>query len=118
MLFSKFIDPTDPMDAVLPVCLYSRCGRVSDSLRRLQRRHALCEPERGLPLHPQELVQPALQTGDPHPARAGVSGPVAGIPRHFCSIYSQICGAKLPQSEDHDAVHPGIYTCRGWNLQW
>lgn len=99
--------------------LYSRCGRVSDPARCVPGRHALCEPERRLPVHPEDPVQPAVQTGDPSRPWAGLPRPVHWIFRNIPPISSRrwkIRGAQLPQSEDHCAVHPGIYSCRGRHL--
>lgn len=95
--------------------LYSRCGWVPYHARCLPRRHALCEPERRLPMHPKELVQPALQTGS-HSAWAGLPGPFSWISKLFPPISPKICGAQLPKSDQHCAMYPGIYSCRGWHL--
>lgn len=83
----------------------------------MPRGNALREPERRLPVHPEEHAQPAVPAGVAGAARVGVPGLTDGIPGQLPPNLSESRGAQLPPGEIHRAVHSGIRSCRGRHLQ-
>lgn len=83
----------------------------------MPRGNALREPERRLPVHPEEHARPAVPAGVAGAARVGVPGLTGGVSGQLRPSLSESRGAQLPPGEIHRAVHPGIRSCRGRHLQ-